>query len=408
MTQQRTPRLSAYTIDDFRPSDREGFLSLYSTVFGVERTDDWFRWKYERNPYVDHVPITIARNRDTGEVVGCRSYFPLEVCIDGDSRLAFQPCDTMVHPGHRRRGLFTAMNRWGLERYESEVDGPAFFFNFPNAKSKPGNEHLGWKPIGTVPMYYRPQNPVGVLSRWAQAATIRHGFTDHSTGAPGDAAAVESVMNPADTLESVEHTLTNAIQLGHRLCDRAVTRHLPTTIRIDRYDAPPIGHLERLARGSAVTGVAVSRRAPFYRWRLDNPAREYVTFLAARRDSGRPLAALIVSPVDDHVRIVDSFPRTVDPSVSTDGDDALAPLESLLETVLETYQDRAFVTAFGDVLPRPLRYRFVPDTQSPLASIIKPTARTLYARGVGDFETATLRSRSVEDWHLSRLDLDTA
>ncbi|USZ70604.1 GNAT family N-acetyltransferase [Natronosalvus halobius] len=410
MTHTRSPNLSGYAIDWFREHDRESFLDLYAAVFGRQRTDEWFRWKYEANPYVDHVPIAVARRQPSGTVVGCRAYFPLEVSVDDETYLAFQPCDTMVHPEHRRRGLFTAMNRWGLERYDN--DGPAFFFNFPNAQAKPGNERLGWRPVGTVPMYYRVQNPVAVLARWLRAvgSTVdaRVPITADSAGTNAglestDQSTTGETTRPADAFA---RALTSAVTTGHRLGDRLLVRRslrdADVDVNVERYDLAPVGTLETLARRSRLDGIRVRRSSTFYRWRLDNPLHEYVTVLARRTDTGLPIAAIIVSPQDDHVRLVDALPRGVDAN-----DPAAAALEHLFLAVLEAYRKKPFLTAFGDILPDPLRYRFLPDTQVPLEPILRPTTRTLYARGLDDDVGRRLASSTVDDWHLSRLDLDT-
>ncbi|MFC7214397.1 GNAT family N-acetyltransferase [Saliphagus sp. GCM10025334] len=413
MTHTRSPNLSGYAIDWFREHDRESFLDLYATVFDRQRTAEWFRWKYEANPYVDHVPIAVARRQPSGTVVGCRAYFPLEVSVDGETHLAFQPCDTMVHPDHRRRGLFTAMNRWGLEQYDD--DGPAFFFNFPNAQSKPGNERLGWRPVGTVPMYYRVQNPVAVLARWLRAVDSTDDFrvpiTDDSAGTTDSNADLESAAQSA-TRESTESPgvfargLTRAVTTGHRLGDRLLAQwsllDADVDVTVERYDQAPVGTLETLARRSRSDGVRVRRSSTFYRWRLDNPLHEYVTVLARRADTGLPVTAIIVSPQDDHVRLVDTLPRGVGAN-----DPAVPVLEQLLLAVLEDYREKPFLTAFGDVLPDPLRYRFLPDTRAPLRPVLRPTTRTLYARGLDDEVSRRLDSSTIDDWHLSRLDLDT-
>lgn len=416
MTHTRSSTLSGYAIDWFREHDRESFLDLYATVFDRQRTAEWFRWKYEANPYVDHVPIAVARRQPSGTVVGCRAYFPLEVSVDDETHLAFQPCDTMVHPDHRRRGLFTAMNRWGLQRYDD--DGPAFFFNFPNAQAKPGNERLGWRPVGPVPMYYRVQNPVAVLARWLRAvdSTVdsRVPITAVSTGSTGSA-DTNADSEPTDRSTTGESTgptdafargLTSAVTTGHQLGDRLLARRslrdADVDVNVERYDLAPVGTLETLARRSRLDGFRVHRSSTFYRWRLDNPLHEYVTVLARRADTGLPIAAMIVSPQDDHVRLVDALPRGVDAN-----DPAVPALEHLLLAVLEAYREKPFLTAFGDVLPDPLRYRFLPDTRVPLEPILRPTTRTLYARGLDDEVSRRLASSTVDDWHLSRLDLDT-
>ncbi|WP_306052455.1 GNAT family N-acetyltransferase [Natronococcus wangiae] len=367
--------VSRVTIRRFEPGDRAAFLSLYETVFERDRRTDWFRWKYKENPYVDHVPIVVAEH--DGDLVGCRSLFAQEMRGHGTVRTAFQPCDTMVHPEHRRRGLFSRMNERTLERYTD--GGPSFFFNFPNEASMQGNLDCGWREIGTVPLYYRFQDPVRAFERWAGDSESTSGSTDRSSGNRATAA--------------LSRALADAIAGSHRAGDRLLTPD--AGVRIVRYETPPPETLERIYRRSIPDAMHTNRTEAFYRWRFANPEHTYTTYVA-KRDAA-PVAALVVSEVDDHVRIVETLPRTVDSE--------LAALNRLLVAVLSEYEDRSYVTAFGETLPTPVRYRFYPDTRAPLSTVIRPSARTLLARDI-DAKSAVENS-SAADWTFSRLDLDT-
>ncbi|WP_242695537.1 GNAT family N-acetyltransferase [Halomontanus rarus] len=402
-----TSRSTSYSVRQFRDDDRASFLSLYDTVFDRNRDARWFDWKYEENPYADHVPIVVAERNET--IVGCRSFFPMEMRVDGETRTAFQPCDTMVHPDHRRRGLFSRMNEYALERYG---DGsPSFFFNFPNENSKPGNLKHGWRKIGIVPMYYRPQNPVAALGTLLESRLSRFDSDadSDSNADAGDGTSVDAAsdgasnpntgrlpIDPVDgrTVESINRALASTSAISHRVRDRLVTPSTPE-MTVERHETPPASALEAVYRQSIPDAVHANRTAAFYRWRLQNPTKEYVTYLA--RWEGTPVAALIVSPVEDYVRIVDSLPRATGTHQK--------PLERLLVDVLAEYSDRSFVTAFGDTLPAPLRYLFYPDTRRPLSSAIQPTTRTLLARDVGS--ERAIEDTTTADWALSRLDLDT-
>jgi hypothetical protein len=366
---------SQVTIRHFEPGDRAAFLSLYEVVFERAKSTDWFRWKYEENPYVDHVPIVVAERGD--ELVGCRSLFAQEMRGSGTVQAAFQPCDTMVRADHRNRGLFSRMNERTLERYADS--GPSFFFNFPNAASIAGNRNHGWREIGTVPLYYRFQDPVRALERW----------TDQTArGATASSRAVETL---AET--GVARTLAETVTGTHRAGDRLLVPD--TDLRLERHETPPPALLEAIYRRSIPGAMHTNRTAAFYRWRFANPERTYTAYVARR--AGTPVAALVVSPVDDHLRIVESLPRAVDAE--------RAALERLLVAVLEDHETRSIVTAFGETLPTPVRYRFYPDTRPPLSTVVRPSSRTLLARDL-DAEGTVERS-SITDWTFSRLDLDT-
>ncbi len=358
-------RSAIHRVRPFRPGDREGILSLYRTVFGGDPSAEWFAWKYEDNPYAVEVPVVVATF--DGEVVGCRAFFALEMAVDGDPCLALQPCDTMVHPDHRRRGLFVRMNRFAVDRYAERP--PAFCFNFPNDSSKPGNEAVGWRPVGRVPMYYRVTDPAGALAALAGS---------------GDRAASTSRAS------SSSGPVADAVGVAHRAGDRLLA---PSSHRIRCHESPPIATLAALYGQAPPTGIHAVRSERFYRWRLANPERRYHAYVAAR--GGEPVAAVVVSPAPDHVRIVDAVPR----------EGALDARRDLLAAVCREYADRSYVTAFGAAVDEPLWYRFLPDTRPPLSTVIRPTTRTLYARDLG---SEAVEGRSITGWTLTRLALDTA
>ncbi|WP_293030123.1 GNAT family N-acetyltransferase [Natronococcus sp.] len=364
---------SRVTIRQFEPGDRDAFLSLYERVFGRGRSPAWFRWKYEDNPYADHVPIVVAE--DDGDLVGCRSLFAQEMRGHGAVRTAFQPCDTMVHPDYRRRGLFDRMNERTLERYAES--GPAFFFNFPNEASKRGNLNHGWREIGTVPLYYRVQDPVGAFERWTDSPDV-----EAPMRVEGDSTAAVTKSVASRIVESV-----------HRTGDRLLTPD--TGVDLERYESTPAQALEAAYRQAIPEAMHTNRTAVFYRWRLANPDHAYTTYVA-RRD-GEPVAALVTADVDDRVRIVEAVPRALEAERGA--------LERLLVTVLADRESREFVTAFGETLPTPIRYRFFPDTRPPLSTMIRPSSRTLLARDLD--ASAAVENSSIDDWTFSRLDLDT-
>lgn len=160
--------MSDYEIRFVEPGDRNAYLDLYQAVLDQPKSAEWFEWKYEHNPYVDHVPIVIARAGD--EIVGARSFFALEMRVDGDPRVDLEPCDTMVRTDYRRRGLFTRMTELAIDRYEGRYP---LFFNFPNRDTLSGNLDLGWKVVSDRPHYYRIESPAALVAERDGPATLR-------------------------------------------------------------------------------------------------------------------------------------------------------------------------------------------------------------------------------------------
>jgi GNAT superfamily N-acetyltransferase len=149
-----------YRVRRFRPEDRDGVIALDRIVWDRDRGPDWFRWKYESNPFADDVPVFVAE-RD-GEIVGARPFMAFRIRAGETVVGALQPSDTMVHPDHRRRGLFTRMTRRAIAAYADE--DRALLFNYPNDAARPGYEKLGWRTVGPQVTFYRIQDPARLLS----------------------------------------------------------------------------------------------------------------------------------------------------------------------------------------------------------------------------------------------------
>jgi len=101
---------------------------------GTRHTPEWFQWRFQENPYVDHVPVFVATT--DGDVVATRPFFVLPMSIGGTETLALLTVDTMVHPDHRRQGLFTALTEASIQWYARRE--PTFVFNQPTTAARPG------------------------------------------------------------------------------------------------------------------------------------------------------------------------------------------------------------------------------------------------------------------------------
>lgn len=121
------------------------FLELLSTSL-TDNTMEWLEWKYMTNPLSRGTPTVFgAIHKESGKLAGMR---PCMICkvVFGDKVIkAAQPCDTVVHPEFRRRGIFRDMNKVAIE--EMTKDGYDLFFNFPNRNSQPGNLKMGWRNV---------------------------------------------------------------------------------------------------------------------------------------------------------------------------------------------------------------------------------------------------------------------
>ncbi|WP_158058596.1 GNAT family N-acetyltransferase [Halorussus halophilus] len=318
-----------YSVRWFESGDRSGFLSLCDVQWDWTPTADWFDWKYVEDPYLSHVPITVAE-RD-GEIVGAQGYLPCRIRRGEMSVLALQPTDAVVHPDHRRNGLYTRITKQAIDRY---TDGdPAFFFNFPNESAFGAQQKLGWVAVDEVTNYYRLQRPAEVLD------SVGVGSAARALGRAADSVA-SAYLGARDLSASVAE-------------DVDVTTHstVPAQTLASLYDSAPPAKLH------------VHRDSQFYRWTFDAPNYDHTTYVARRE--GRPIGALTTRTRDGKkVLIADALPPNSHSEAFT----------KLLAVLLEDNEDANIIAVSDSTLPRELlaKFGFVSDERPLLSRVCVP------------------------------------
>ncbi|MCP4579552.1 MAG: GNAT family N-acetyltransferase [Deltaproteobacteria bacterium] len=151
-------------IRPYRHGDEKQILKLRRTVFGdldpVRLKEFTWRWQFQNNPSGKAFCFLAESN---GEIVGQYVTIPSRFSIHGkDAILAFS-CDTMIHPGFRRQGMFSAL---ASELYDSLEIHPtiSLVWGFPNDRSLPGfTGKLGWRMLPTIPLMVMPIRPLGMI-----------------------------------------------------------------------------------------------------------------------------------------------------------------------------------------------------------------------------------------------------
>ena len=366
MSQQRTPERE-YSVRPFRAGDVDEFLDLHGRVFDPDHGREWFAWKYEENPYVDHVPIFVAE--EAGSLVGARPFFALEMSVDGRRRLALQPGDTMVHPDHRRRGIFTRMTETAIEAYE---DGePSFFFNFPNPQSGAGYLKLGWEKVADQTTQYRVQDPGALVDGGAAAWTSLAGR------------ALEPLVEGYNRLSKERLEPAGGISVVER-------------------DRIPVGTMASLAADRPGEGIHALRDERFYDWRFGNPAWEYTAYVAEA--AGEPLAGMVVATstgpegtakakVADVAPLPDALPERA--------------LETLLHRVIADHAD-ADLLAAPSALPRATLRKagFRGDDRPPLSYVASRTTHLVRSL-TGEWVLDGVDLTDEANWRLTFSEQDT-
>lgn len=346
-----------YTIRFFEPTDRDGFLDLYRSVMGPA-TEAWFRWKYEENPYVAHVPVVVAVDESDG-VVAARPQVPFRMQAGDERTLAFRFGDTIVHEDHRRRGLFTRTTAFAMEYYASQP--PRFAFNFPNSKSEPGYRGVGGELVQELVTHYRVHDPESVVD-------------------------ADSLPGPDGLVEAGTRLVSAA-----RKAERAL-RRVDDEFGVVRYEQPPAERLAALADRSTERRVHAVRDEPFFSWRFANPRWSYATYLAER--DGEAVAALITGTTMTERGTLTNIMEPVPLS-----GDARPPgaMRTLLAAVVQDRSESDLVAFAGGSIDSSLlrRFGFLPDDRRPLSLGASPSRQIAY----------DLADAGEEAWRVGGLDL---
>lgn len=349
-------RTEEYSVRRYRPDDRSDFLSLYESVWGRARSEAWFEWRFEENPYGDGVSMVVAEA--DGELVGAEPCLPFELAAGRKRAAALQPADWIVHPDHRRRGLFTRMTERLLDR---DAGGPfELYYNFPTDVLLPGLDSFDWHVVGERQTYYRIERPARLVD-----------------------AKVEGRLR---TLGKAAVPLS---QLALRLRHRPPTA--PDDVTVERHDEVPAWLFTALYLDGRPTRLHVARDEAFYDWRFENPAWETTAFVARRE--GTPVGGVVACREAVNgvtcTRIVDVQPMAPD-------DDRGDVYAALLAAVVEDDATADVFKVAGDVLPPSVlgRCGFRSDARFPLSKLGRRTVHV--ARPIGNVD--------VEHWRIGGRD----
>lgn len=139
-----------WTIRDYRLGDETRILSLFRHVFGVDRTREHWRWKFQANP-AGHDYMRLAET-PSGELVGQYAGLPVRVAWGETTQIFTQIIDVMVDRrfrlGLKRPGLFAELANAYITDYL--VSGKvAVGYGFPTPEAL----RIGRRVAGYVPLH---------------------------------------------------------------------------------------------------------------------------------------------------------------------------------------------------------------------------------------------------------------
>ncbi|AHG04999.1 hypothetical protein HALDL1_16375 [Halobacterium sp. DL1] len=282
MAQQGAVAADDYTVRLAQSEDREPFLSLYEEVWGRSRSEQWFDWRFVDDPYAGAVEMVVAEHDET--LVGAEPLLPMPLVVGGEPVDARQPVDWIVHPDHRRRGVFTRMTETLLSAFEDRAE---LLFNFPTEALRPGLEKFDWTTVSEQTTRYRIHDPDCLTAGGeGPSSTVRELLC--RVGAPvvrGSVGAID-LLTPS-----------------------------PGGVSVERVDGVATDAIHTVYADTRPEAIHVPREPAFVDWRFANPRWETATYVARRE--GAPVATLVVataSKPDATVGyLLDIQPMTTDP-----------------------------------------------------------------------------------------------
>jgi len=344
---ETTRKGSTYLIRPYESGDADGVVSLLATHQFSAIDGTWFQKTYVENPYLDHVPLFVVESDD--EIVGIRPFTAFRVRAGQQCELALLTRDTLLHPNHRRRGLFTEMTELALEYYESAE--PAFVFSHSNHRSFPGYRKMGWSSLGHRVTYSRVQNAAPLVD-------VKTRDT------------VTTLLSPAASLLSRTH--------------RAVRDRLSTSspeITVTRHETVPADILAALYRQHCPETPHIVRDETFYRWRFQIFEWQPSTTFVARRD-GDPVAA--ITTVADAGKLSTTSVVDVVPRIGCDR--WARAIGAALDSAIASHRETDVLRIPEPAVPvRVLKERgFLPGNRLPLSVLASDKPLTLGFRPLGD------------------------
>ncbi|PSP75011.1 hypothetical protein BRC86_04525 [Halobacteriales archaeon QS_3_64_16] len=359
-----------YTIREFKPGDREGFRALFEMVFERPLSRETFEWKFERNPYISHVPILIAEAN--GTIVGARAFLARRLRVGEGTVLALEGTDVMVRPDHRRQGIYTRLSESALKRYaDSEA---ALWFGFANQISFRGNLDHSVRLTDAVPTYYRLQDPTALLSStdsiWTRLVS--------RIGAP----LVRSYLGVRDRTRSESSD----------------------AVSVHRHAEIPAEALGALYERTTPDMLHTVRDASFYRWRFGNPEWDYTAYTAIQ--GGRVVGGTVVGTQSvggtTTTRIADVLPM---------GRSARTPaIKGVLEAAIADHEDSDLIAAFGTAVSPALldSYGFLSNCRPPLFWVAAANSMVVHSlvSGQPEWNLDGFDPSDRSNWLLSYSDWD--
>lgn len=136
-------------IKKYNPGDEKHILELFKLAFGKEMTQEYWDWRFKKNPFDKDPKIHLMWDGD--KLVGHYAVSPIEMFADTKVTKTALSMTTMTHPEYGGRGIFSQLAD-SLYNELKEEHGYAMVWGFPNNNSHYGFiKNLNWYDITDLP-----------------------------------------------------------------------------------------------------------------------------------------------------------------------------------------------------------------------------------------------------------------
>jgi len=353
-----------YNYSIYEKSDLDDLLELRKDVFGSwgENAREQFKWKYIENPFINYVPVFIAK--DSGKVIGSRGLIAQELRINQEPVLGFQGTDGMVHPDHRKKGVYSSIYKKVLTHYKGGEK--KIFFGFPGSAAVPGHKKHGCEYM-TINKYKT--------------------YGSRTISLPDD-------LNSPDEYVRSLHSFINAPALKLFKFIEGLKIGKGTTV--EKYESAPIALLTQLYKKAIPKTIHTVRSPNYYQWRLGEPLEEFNTYVLF--DSrGEPKCGIIISQGDEVITIRDVLPLHHDRNTMYD----------LIHSVLSDNQDinRFVMVDSGKISKSFVKNGFIPSRYNPFVGEGEKFVTRNLSNG-SEWEINKIDIREEQNWSLQLLERD--
>ena len=347
--------MSDAVVRQARPSDWPALAELRATVFGgtPDVNHRYLDWKYRRNPFVDDPLMEVALHLN--RPVGMRGWFTTPWHMPGQQspELLASAAEMSIHPEHRNRGLYPALDTASVER--AAAAGYPFV---ASASATPANYvesvmRLQWRRVGAYGSVIRAGAPAAAPSRSTQLARRVARRAARIRGGGG------LLWRP------MRSELGDATWWSH----------------------PDPGQLADIAAGNLERPNVLSpvRNEMYYRWRLANPLKLYAAITLG--DPGNGGFVVLQTGTGSSMNLVDW----------AGPDDVMAELVGVMTRVLNRVPMRTWTATLREPLAAALaEHGFSEDVEERRRGLlVKPAAEALEEQAVPVTDMASWGLRPI-------------